>query len=396
MSWTKSALQMSLIVIFTIVLLDVVAYLGFREQIQSILPGYGVTISNFDRGYPRYHFSKDDALGFDITPKFKTTTSTKPEGYKTYDVWGNSFGCFDDEWGPGDQQGGIYLAGDSFTWGYVSHGKKFSTLLEDMIARPVYGCGVTHTGQRHQFEKFKRLFERGINPSVVVVNVVWNDINNDFFFPHSTVVDGYMVETVEQCGYHDQGNYSFNKRSHEEAANTVNERLNAPVTIKSILRDYSVTANILITLLRAAQNTAPTAEISTTGDGSAPASALDCRVWLYGGAYETLGPDYSQSELSSPNREALSGWIVHASEHNYMIVFSLIPAETTDTVNYSFIKDFIETKGGLVVRFDEFIKDKALDKTTLYHPGDEHFNEIGNAQYAEFLRSELTERDLLR
>jgi hypothetical protein len=63
------------------------------------MPHYGISSENFSRGYPTYHFKNDNLLGFDINPNYKTKTHKKPpHEYKEYDVWGNSFGCYDDEW----------------------------------------------------------------------------------------------------------------------------------------------------------------------------------------------------------------------------------------------------------------------------------------------------------
>ena len=68
--------------------------------------------------------------------------------------------------------------------GIPRYEKKFGTLLEDMLGIKVY-ARVHWPG--HQLEKFKRLFGRGITPKLVVVNVVSNDMNNDFF-PHTDIV----------------------------------------------------------------------------------------------------------------------------------------------------------------------------------------------------------------
>lgn len=91
------------------------------------------------------------------------------------------FGCYDDEWKKDTLANGVYLVGDSFTWVYVEYEKKFGTLPEEMIGTKVYACGVTHTGQAHQFYKFIKLFNKGIKPRVVIVNIVVNDLNNDYF-----------------------------------------------------------------------------------------------------------------------------------------------------------------------------------------------------------------------
>lgn len=164
------------------------------------MPLYGVEIDNFSSGYPIGYFSHDNSLGFDITPSFRTQTSIKPIGYKTYAVWGNTYGCFDDEWATDSLKGSIYLADDSFTWGYARYDKKFGTILERLLDTKVYACGVTHTGQVHQFNKFMRLFEEGLRPKAVIINIISNDLDNNFFFPHTDIIDGLMVENVEVCG----------------------------------------------------------------------------------------------------------------------------------------------------------------------------------------------------
>jgi hypothetical protein len=219
----------------------------------------------------------------------------------------------------------------------------------------------------------------------VVVNISWNDINNDFFFPHTTVVEGYMVETVEQCGSHAEGNYSFSKISYEEAESIVNETLHATTTFRSAFRNYSLTANVLVHLIHVLPF--PQA-VASDASGAAP---VDCRMWLYGGIFEVLGSDYLQSDLSLPNREAITEWVLHAARNDYEIVFSLIPSKSTDTVNYPFIKNFIEAKGARLINFDAYVTESGLEKSTLYYESDEHFNETGNENYAAFLRAVLPE-----
>jgi hypothetical protein len=114
MSWIKNCVLTIFLTIVTIFTIDLVGYI-FRDKLAVIITGYGLAIDDFSRGYPIGHFQNDSEIVFDITPKFKTTTSTKPREYETYEVWGNGYGCFDDEWSEDEIIGGIYLAGDSFT-----------------------------------------------------------------------------------------------------------------------------------------------------------------------------------------------------------------------------------------------------------------------------------------
>jgi len=382
MSWIKTFIQIIVISLLTVILIDSIAFFSFKSKIQSIIPSYGTSITNFDRGYPRYHFMRDNEIGFDIRPNFKTSTSTKPREYKKYSVWGNSYGCFDNEWKNEDTRGGVYLAGDSFTWGYVSYERKFGTLLKQLISRPVYSCGVTHTGQKHQFEKFKRLFEDGINPSLLIVNIVSNDLNNDFFFPHTTIVDGYMVETVEQCGEMETDSHSVRKDTYDDAKINVKNALNKPKSFRSLLSEYSLTAHILAINSRKLRSQLNFKVINQKNK---------CRKSISGDKPKNLGIEYSNSKLSQVNRDVIVDWINHASENNYKIIFSFIPDKYSNSVNYPFIEKFIKSNGGLVISFKEHISSNNIDRQSLYYKNNGHFNEKGNNEYAHFLEMSITE-----
>ena len=39
----------------------------------------------------------------------------------------------------------------------------------------------------------------GYKPDIVIVSITGNDVDNDFFFPHSTIIDGWMIEDVKWC-----------------------------------------------------------------------------------------------------------------------------------------------------------------------------------------------------
>jgi hypothetical protein len=385
MSWIKSCFQIIFIIFLTVLIIDSIAFLGFKSKVQNIIPSFGISINNFDRGYPRYHFIRDNEIGFDIRPNFKTTTSTKPREYKKYAVWGNAYGCFDDEWLKKDIKGGVYLAGDSFTWGYASYEKKFGTLLQHSISKPVYACGVTHTGQKHQFEKFKRLFNLGIKPSYLIVNIVSNDINNDFFFPHSTIVDGYMIETIEQCGDMQLNNHTFRKNTYEEAENIVKTALEATPSLRSLLSEYSLTANII------ANNTR---KLRSKISFKAIKPSNDCRKSISGDKFRNLGIDYSQSKLSRVNRDIIFDWIAHASVNNYQIIFSFIPDKYIESINYPFIEKFIESKNAIVINFNKYIDSNKIEKSTLYYENNGHFNEFGNKEYAKFLETSINKFSL--
>ena len=149
--------------------------------------------STLGRGYPRNHFTKYPERGFDIAYNSIPVFAHRPSEIRPYPIWGNEVGCFDENI-KNQSKYLIYLAGDSFTWGYAPLEKKFGTKLENKLRVNVAACGVTHTGQKHQFQKFKEVTQKlGYIPETVFVNVV----NNDLSYPHSTVIKGYQVNNVK-------------------------------------------------------------------------------------------------------------------------------------------------------------------------------------------------------
>lgn len=397
MSRIKGIVASVLFGLAVIVGMDLVAFGFFESQIRSVFPHYGRWQSEFGRGIPRGHLSENMAIGFDITPDFKTTTYLLPGEYREYPVWGNSYGCFDEEWSQEDLTGGVYLAGDSFTWGYASYEKKFGTILQGSLGVPVFSCGVIHTGQRHQFEKFRSLYESGVKPDTVIVNVTENDPENDFHFPHTLILDGFMVENAEWCaGEADHGGvtirgskvpretliaeYKEFKRDREE-----NIRLN----LKDFLRSYSLTSNVIRGLLVA---------LSGPGNDSiVEVKPNACNRSVYGFRELVNNENYSSTPITRANREAILAWIEHARENKYELIFSLIPLKDT-VVNrngkgkyYDGLEAFIRQNGGIVWRFEDYWEQlEGVEPLRLYYRRDGHFNESGNAYYAGYLEARLT------
>ena len=177
-----------------LIIFESAAYIFFEDLVRKVDARYKTGfLYPFGIGYPQHYFKNSADRGFDIAPGINATAWTPLES-GPYQVWGNSFGCFDKEW-PLMKRPDVYLAGDSFTWGYAPFDKKFGSIIEKKTSFSVMKCGVAHTGQRHQFSKFKEIsLTAGYFPSIVVVNLAGNDIENDFAFPHSKVIDGWLVE----------------------------------------------------------------------------------------------------------------------------------------------------------------------------------------------------------
>ena len=374
MSLIKEATILVLISVGTIILIDLSA-LPFKNYLQMFIPHYGINNENFSRGYPVNYFKSDKLLGFDINPNYKTKTFKNPPEYKEYDVWGNSFGCFDDEWKKNSLAYGVYLAGDSFTWGYVEHKKNFGTVLEEMLGTNVYSCGVTHTGQAHRFYKFIRLFNLGIKPSVVIVNIVVNDLNNDFFFPHTEIIDGLMIENYEICGKSLlKKDSSFRKIERSELKGYVKMQQNKKLSLGSFLKQYSLTANIFAKITRPLRVK------------YIPKAESECNKTSLNAGLEYIGKQYISSEYTSANRNIIKKWIKHSEKNNYRLIFSFIPAkETYRNETYPFIKKYIDNLSGHYYSFNDNCDNVCREAKRIYYKYDGHFNEKGNQLYAEYL-----------
>ena len=143
----------------------------------------------------RYYYRADPSRGFDIaehaTGRFSIIDTSFP-------IFSNSLGCFDkndvDTFSSGPY---VYFAGDSFTWGYAPYEAKFVTRFEALTGARIAKCGVGHTGTRHEFDKFLSVISKiGRVPKIVFIGFHDNDLQDDYAFPTSTVIDGLLIDTV--------------------------------------------------------------------------------------------------------------------------------------------------------------------------------------------------------
>ena len=151
---------------------EILSFLFFKQKLQSKFSYYHSSANQIGRGYPKDYFVKNKNRGFDIKKNTKKIKVNLPLESDSYFIWGNSLGCYDNEIGR-NKRVAIYLAGDSQTWGYSPLEKKFGSILENNLEKTVLACGVTNTGQLHQFDKFKEITERlDYIPKTVIVNVM--------------------------------------------------------------------------------------------------------------------------------------------------------------------------------------------------------------------------------
>jgi hypothetical protein len=385
MGWIKKIIYISATLVAAVMFFDLTIFFIFPEIGKKLKPIYGapnVQIDlpdDFRRGHPRYYFQSHPERGFDITPGIKAM-ARKPEEAPAYPVWGNSLGCFDTEHEPDAiRKGYVYLAGDSFTWGYAPLESKFGTLLEKFIKRPVLKCGVSNSGQMHQLNKFLEITNKvGRLPEVVIVNVFKNDICDDFAFPYSVVIDGYMVGDAF-VKYDGMGKPHIIRKSLGELKekfrlqNKVEIiRRNRVEKFKTFIKRYSATALII------------NGVYEKFIEGGVFVDEVKTQVPC---SREPLYP--FEKSFAAKNKEVIEKWITHSLRNRYKLYFSLIPSRTSESEYYSKLKKFLKSKQASFIDFQLYIEKNKLDKKSLYWKLDGHFNVRGNLIYSEFLRNSI-------
>lgn len=146
------------------------------------------------QSFPQYYFRDDRQLGYDIAEKFPLSRHLFHE--KPYSIWSNDLGCFDEPYDGKTPY--IYLAGDSFAWGFAPFEDKWGRQLELITTKRVLKCGVPGFGVKQEFIKAKRLFEKLPPPQLVMLSYFINDAEDDYSFPNRLVYNGYLVKKEDK------------------------------------------------------------------------------------------------------------------------------------------------------------------------------------------------------
>lgn len=389
---TISAKRWLLILLFCgvgVLVFDVAVYLLAPRSVTAVLPGYKKPIvpGSYARAgnafYPQHYFVADAETGFDIGSNRRAEHFVPEIG--SFPVWSNGIGCFDEDIAVDtDISQSIYLAGDSFTWGYAPYEAKFGTILKERTDARVLSCGISHSGQQHQFINFKQDVESlEAYPSIVVINVSYNDIENDYAFPHTTVINGWQVDAVQV-----RGDGRIVHRQKDEIEGMMRqvlvdaERPSLKFRIQRLIGHYSASAQIANAMVQRLR-TWFTADTASSNDELGHIYTL-----LRGSAVHQFDTPFADR-----NREALLTWQQDAARHDYRLVIALIPPakRLSDREYYSGLRRFLAAHD---FEYYEFSQSRAVmhDATAAiryYWQYDPHFSIEGNAVYAEFLVESL-------
>lgn len=412
-------------VLLVIALFDIVMYkllptsytTGFKEYRKEPSPDVPGRSE-----YPQHYFVEHPRRGFDIGPG--------QQGYHwvegvDYPIWSNTLGCFDGEH-PRDSDY-VYFAGDSFTWGYTPYEQKFGTLVEQKSGAAIFKCGVTHTGQRHQFEKFRDIVEQhGHAPKAVFVFYSANDVANDYAHPHSTIMRGWQIDSA---GLDPDNNIvrlteaELNQKIEDGLAKMERRRrLWWQSAAKPLLR-YSLSASIINTISEKAQdsielkrqqdkaaeshaeldhshaektqdNTPATtkakdaSELAAAVDSKqAPTARRPVRNLYYLPASRTNEYWYRNNPYAEANKQALLDFKTFAEQRGIELVVVLIPGKNlaTDTRWYHQLHSFLKDRGIEYLDLAAPFKERELRSEEIYWVFDGHFSPAGNKLVADIL-----------
>ena len=384
MSKMSKVLLVNIVVTFVFILIfDVTMFVFLPAEWR--FRNYRHTLVMGGRGnYPQDYFVSHKIRGFDIG---RNKRSSHLVENLTYPIWSNSLGCFDKEHSEYNRY--IYFAGDSFTWGYTPFHDKFGTVIESSTDSQVLKCGVTHTGQRHQFEKLTDIVEEiGKPPRAIFVFYYMNDVANDYAHPHTTVVDDWQINSVSL-----DSNDELVRSSRQELTQRIQKKLQENQRLKNILLHYSLSINIISeSKNRFVAKISKLTNTNSKNMSELTSTNLKSFYFLQREDNRMLMDDgYLDNPKTEKNRFALLDFAKFATDRNAEFIVVLIPPihNFNDTKWFEGIKHFLNSNHIRHLDLTSKFEEKELTSSDLYWLQDEHLNPAGNRIVAEILLEEF-------
>lgn len=404
MKWLGRFVLSLVLAAATVFVFDVLAYFLAPASLTAFASSYRRTdlLSGpvgsplLARAYPRHYYRADPALGFDLNPGARAMHAF---GEVANEIFANSLGCFDR-----NELATLkaapeyhYFAGDSFTWGYADYESKFATVWESLTKKAAAKCGVSHTGTAAQFEKFKRVAQAvGRFPATVFVGFYVNDPANDAAFPHTTVIDGYMVDTVYLRG--DSLVRPDPAELERVVTGSIRELLREPGVVdrvKTAIWVFSLSANMAdraLRLAREARAERGTAGANAGGQAGAtapapvPTSMFGASLYYW---YDTAAMEarYRDDPKVAANKAAVQLWARHARENGYRLVILLFPPKQRhDSIAFfGQVREFLDQQGVEYLDLAGLFREAGLRVGDLYWETNGHWSAEGNRHVGRLL-----------
>ncbi|NJM33564.1 MAG: hypothetical protein HC850_01395 [Rhodomicrobium sp.] len=405
----------ALIVLVTLAVLDAILFFALPDDVAARFPGYREGIYLVDvlgRGYPQDYFEAHPERGFDIKPTdVPRTDQVHHMDEYSYNVWSNRLGCFDKPFDK-PQERFWHMAGDSIVWGHAKFEELMGTLLETYEGVEILQCGVTHTGQRHQFSKFLEIGKTvGRWPEKVLVFYSPTDAANDYLHPHTSARDGKladirMLDSENNPVDLDEGWFQQVK-AEREAARPDTDGQPTSFSISRLLMQYSISAQLLNAALHGLNSHAPVITGRVPVLGEEPGLDWYEKYFVYKGKklydlhrltyFQTLNGhlEYANFKYAEANKAVIKAWRDHALTNGYKLEFVLPhpgPSSVYDGDGATnFYKEFIDYLSSLGIKYYDLIeelKKRDIETDDLYWEEDIHMSGRGNRVVGKIL-SEL-------
>lgn len=380
-NYLKSSIVVLIFAIVTLVLIDLIAYLASPTQGIIFIPEYKKNRfqENLNKAvhyFPRGYNVADPVMGFDIAKSVAPVAFNMADG--SFSIFSNDIGCFDHHNLAEIKAAKSYdyFAGDSFAWGYGNYVQNIPSTYEKMSGRFTVKCGIIHSGQRHQFEKFQRIIKLiGYQPKKVILTFYENDAANDYAYPHTTVIEGFEVDTYKFNADQFQLISRDLAQIQQDILAGLNPSSQKPITrVDAWLDQYSLSWNLFKVGLKQAKSK----ELAT----------------IYGiseGVNYGQGKGYGTAEVTKKNRDGLDLWINDAKKQGYELILILIPPKLhhANTNFYGGLRDYLSEKH---IRFYDLAEPFNISKKRseqLYWLNDGHLNNEGNTFVGEFVAKTL-------
>jgi len=218
----------------------------------------------------------------------------------------------------------------------------------------------------------------------VIINLNHNDVSNDYFFPHTKVIDGYLVEDYETCK--NNGFPTIKELSKESLKSEYKEYVekSKKFSFRNFLQEYSLLSNLFAKFSYPIRAKLLKRKYINT----------ECLRWVDVGILGFKFKNYTASNFSLKNRSTIKLWIDHSENNNYELIFSVIRSkDAKKNLDNKYLIDFLKKNNGKVWNFEEFTADLNFNLSKLYHDNDGHLSDYGNYIYSKYIEKNLSFKD---
>lgn len=302
-----------------------------------------------------------------------------------------------------------YITGDSFTWGYADYASKYPKVYEALTGKMVVKCGITHSGQAHQFDKFSQVVKAiGHYPKRVLIAYFENDVINDYVYPHTTVIEGFQIDRYEV-----DGRYRLYERDLHQIRSVIFTSIQEPGIYptarkvhrtndqvveyaKKWLLKYSLSTNLIKygfdQISQAVPMTIKGKELISSIPSKSLLSGDSTRYSIYKLSEQVRFDDeYRTMKITQSNRRAIMHWAEDARKHAYELTIMIIPNKGSFNQEklYAGFELFLREQEIPYLNMAKAFHDSNKPVDYFYWPNDGHWNDLGNEFVGAYLAKQL-------